>query len=112
MSGLSLSNEFMQGNSENPPKGHSRVRKKVMELPISLPFQKTSADKPNPKQAIGLLSWSKDSQYLITRNDSTPTVLWIWNSQYLELATIFGAKRSNSCSGMGSNIRTSSSMHR
>ncbi|KAF6149891.1 hypothetical protein GIB67_008612 [Kingdonia uniflora] len=52
MSGLSLSNEFMQGNSENPPEGHSRVRYIVMELPISLPFQKPPADKPNPKQGI------------------------------------------------------------
>ncbi|KAF6176735.1 hypothetical protein GIB67_031546 [Kingdonia uniflora] len=92
MSGLSLSNEFMQGNSKNPPEGHSRVRYKVMELPISLPFQKPPADKPNPKQGIGLLSWSKDSQYLFTRNDSMPTVLWIWNSRYLELATILVQK--------------------
>ncbi|KAF6144856.1 hypothetical protein GIB67_001867 [Kingdonia uniflora] len=29
MSRLSLSNEFMQGNSENHPEGHSRVRCKV-----------------------------------------------------------------------------------
>ncbi|KAF6165377.1 hypothetical protein GIB67_018821 [Kingdonia uniflora] len=31
MSGLSLSNEFMQGNSENLPEGHSRVRCKVLK---------------------------------------------------------------------------------
>ncbi|KAF6142046.1 hypothetical protein GIB67_038014 [Kingdonia uniflora] len=31
MSGLSLSNEFMQGNSKNPLVGHSRVRYKVLK---------------------------------------------------------------------------------
>ncbi|KAF6137627.1 hypothetical protein GIB67_036210 [Kingdonia uniflora] len=31
MSGLSLSNGFMQGNSENSPEGHSRVRYKVLK---------------------------------------------------------------------------------
>ncbi|KAF6163101.1 hypothetical protein GIB67_013800 [Kingdonia uniflora] len=63
-----------------------------MELPISLPFQKLPTNKPNPKQGIGLLSWSKDSQYLFTRNDSMPTVLWKWNSQYLKLVAILVQK--------------------
>ncbi|KAF6150674.1 hypothetical protein GIB67_020757 [Kingdonia uniflora] len=31
MSGLYLSNEFMQGNSENPPEGHFTVRYKVLK---------------------------------------------------------------------------------
>ncbi|GKC27634.1 hypothetical protein Tco_1034928 [Tanacetum coccineum] len=31
------------------------------------------------------MSWSKDSQYICTRNDSMPTVLWIWDMNLLEL---------------------------
>lgn len=36
----------------------------------------------------GILSWSTDSQYICTRNDSMPTVLWIWDIRHLELAAI------------------------
>ncbi|CAN0916024.1 WD repeat-containing protein WRAP73 [Linum grandiflorum] len=88
MSELSLNDEFLQGNSEEP----YRVRYEVMEVPISLPFQKPQADKPNPKQGIGLMSWSCDSQYVCTRNDSMPTALWIWDIHRLELAAILVQK--------------------
>ena len=77
MSELSLNDEFLQGNSGkhnsflfyclsdasrlkfivSTPKDVAeepyRVRYEVMEVPISLPFQKPQADKPNPKQGIG-----------------------------------------------------------
>lgn len=33
--------------------GHFKVRYEVMEVPITFPFQKPLADKPNPKQGIG-----------------------------------------------------------
>lgn len=38
---------------EDASEGHFGVRYDVMELPITLPFQKPPADKPNPKQGIG-----------------------------------------------------------
>lgn len=34
------------------------------------------------------MSWSSDSQYICTRNDNMPTVLWIWEVHHLELAAI------------------------
>lgn len=34
------------------------------------------------------MSWSSDSQYMCTRNDSMPTVVWVWDVQRLELAAI------------------------
>lgn len=34
------------------------------------------------------MSWSSDSQFLCTRNDSMPTVMWVWDVQHLELAAI------------------------
>lgn len=34
------------------------------------------------------MSWSSDSLYICTRNDSMPTVLWIWDTRRLELAAI------------------------
>ncbi|KAI3924033.1 hypothetical protein MKW92_004256 [Papaver armeniacum] len=92
MSGLRLSDEFIRGNSDNHPEAPVTVRYKIMELPISLPSLKPPVDKPNPKQGVGLLSWSNDSQYLFTRNDSMPTVLWIWDMRRLELAAILVQK--------------------
>ncbi|CAN0916025.1 WD repeat-containing protein WRAP73 [Linum grandiflorum] len=91
MSELSLNDEFLQGNSDVAEEPY-RVRYEVMEVPISLPFQKPQADKPNPKQGIGLMSWSCDSQYVCTRNDSMPTALWIWDIHRLELAAILVQK--------------------
>ncbi|CAI0450571.1 unnamed protein product [Linum tenue] len=91
MSELSLSEEFLQGNSDAAEEPY-RVRYEIMEVPISLPFQKPQADKPNPKQGIGVMSWSNDSQYIYTRNDSMPTTLWIWDIHHLELAAILVQK--------------------
>ncbi|CAB4269982.1 unnamed protein product [Prunus armeniaca] len=51
MSELCLSDDFAQGN-DDASEGHFRVRYEVTEVPISLPFQKPPADKPNPKQGI------------------------------------------------------------
>lgn len=36
----------------------------------------------------GLLSWSKDSHYICTRNDSMPNAVWIWEMRDLEVAAI------------------------
>ncbi|GAB4825899.1 hypothetical protein Ancab_008766 [Ancistrocladus abbreviatus] len=88
--GLCLSDDLIDGGSENDPEGQSRVRYDIMEVPITLPFQKPPVDKPNPKQ--GLLSWSSDSKYICTRNDSMPTALWIWDISHLELAAILVQK--------------------
>ncbi|PKA61140.1 hypothetical protein AXF42_Ash006036 [Apostasia shenzhenica] len=92
MSKLSLSDDFphnLQGNySEDCAEGYSRVKYELMDFPISLPYQKPAIDKPNPKQGTGLLSWSNDSQFVISRNDSIPNVLWIWGIRRLELAAV------------------------
>ncbi|KAL2540029.1 Transducin/WD40 repeat-like superfamily protein [Abeliophyllum distichum] len=88
MSELSLSDDFVQRSADGVSETHIQVRYDVMEVPITLPSQKPPADKPNPKQGIGLMSWSSDSQYICTRNDNMPTVLWIWEVHHLELAAI------------------------
>ncbi|KAI4384707.1 hypothetical protein MLD38_002825 [Melastoma candidum] len=90
MSELSLSDEYIEGNSD--AQGHYRVKYEVMEVPVAVPFQKPLVDKPNPKQGIGLMSWSGDSQYVCTRNDSMLSALWIWDIRRLELAAILVQK--------------------
>ncbi|CAN4080722.1 unnamed protein product [Withania somnifera] len=94
MSELSLVDDFIQYSSDNASEAHIQVRYNVLEIPINLPSQKPPADKPNPKQGISLMSWSSDSQYISTRNDSMPTVLWIWDINHLELAAILVQKDS------------------
>ncbi|CAH9090720.1 unnamed protein product [Cuscuta epithymum] len=88
MSELSLSDDFAHHNNDEAPERQIHVRYDIMEVPITLPSQKPAVDKPNPKQGIGLMSWSNDSEYICTRNDSMPAVLWIWDVHRLELATI------------------------
>ncbi|XP_022159755.1 WD repeat-containing protein WRAP73 isoform X3 [Momordica charantia] len=92
MSELCLNDEFIEENSEDSTEGHFRVRYDVTEVPVTLPSQKPPADKPNPKQGVGLMLWSKDSQYICTRNDSMPTALWIWDIHHLELTAILVQK--------------------
>lgn len=88
MSELTLSDDLVPQSGDDAAETRIEVRYDVMELPINLPCQKPPADRPNPKQGIGLMSWSSDSLYICTRNDSMPTVLWIWDVQRLELAAI------------------------
>ena len=42
----------------------------------------------NPKMGVGLVAWSPNSQYLATRNDNMPRVLWVWDMQTLALKTV------------------------
>lgn len=46
---------FLKFPWEDTAEGCLSVRYEVMEVPITLPFQKPPADKPNPKQGIGKL---------------------------------------------------------
>ncbi|EFJ17238.1 hypothetical protein SELMODRAFT_115139 [Selaginella moellendorffii] len=79
-------NEIFQ--NENSGDSHVRVRYKVADIPVRIAAQKPPADKPNPKQGIGLLAWSADSRYLLSRNENMPTALWIWDISRLELAAL------------------------
>uniref|UniRef100_A0A803KS83 WD-repeat protein n=1 Tax=Chenopodium quinoa TaxID=63459 RepID=A0A803KS83_CHEQI len=87
IAGLCLSSDPYDSNFDVSER-QIGVRYEVADLPITLPFQKPAMDKPNPKQGIGLMAWSSDSQYIYTRDDTIPTTLWIWDMQQLQLAAI------------------------
>jgi WD40 repeat protein len=36
----------------------------------------------------GLVSWSPDSQFLVTRNDNMPSTLWVWDMATMELSAV------------------------
>ncbi|XP_078442429.1 transducin/WD40 repeat-like superfamily protein [Wolffia australiana] len=90
VSGLRLTDDC--SDADNIAEGHFRVKFKVMDPPFTLPFQKPPPDKPNPKQGIGLLTWSHNSQFLLSRNDSMAGTLWVWDIYHLELAAVLAQK--------------------
>ena len=47
---LHVQNSFVDNGGDTLPTG---VRYKVVELPVTLPYQKAPVDKPNPKQGVG-----------------------------------------------------------
>lgn len=36
----------------------------------------------------GLVSWSPDSQFLVTRNDNMSGSLWVWDMTTMELSSV------------------------
>ena len=59
-------------SSENGSEGQVQVRYDVMEVPITLPFQKPPADKPNPKQGISKLCISFITTFFNLKKLSLP----------------------------------------
>ncbi|KAM3571351.1 hypothetical protein VYU27_006615 [Nannochloropsis oceanica] len=66
-------------------------------LPPSLPFLKPDLTKAFPKMGIGLMAWSTEGgrgegweggRFLLTRNDSMPRVLWVWDLEVPGLAAV------------------------
>mmetsp|Transcript_65310 Transcript_65310/g.206311 ORF Transcript_65310/g.206311 Transcript_65310/m.206311 type:complete len:438 (+) Transcript_65310:104-1417(+) len=74
------------GADEDAPEDLSRYL--VSELPVTIPEKPCDVQKPNPKQGVGMVNWSHDSAYLMTRNENMPTTLWIWDTKRLELAAV------------------------
>ena len=62
-------------------------------LPPSLPSLKPDLTKAFPKMGIGLMAWSTEGgreggRFLLTRNDSMPRVLWVWDLEGPGLAAV------------------------
>lgn len=70
------------------PLGEERSRYSVCSLPQAIPNTKPPQDKPNPKLGVGVVAWSGDSRWLVTRNENMPTAAWIWDMSRLQLATV------------------------
>eukprot|EP01119_Soliformovum_irregulare_P016844 TRINITY_DN4932_c0_g1_i3.p1 TRINITY_DN4932_c0_g1~~TRINITY_DN4932_c0_g1_i3.p1 ORF type:complete len:397 (+),score=64.11 TRINITY_DN4932_c0_g1_i3:154-1344(+) len=69
-----------------------RLQYAINQSSISLPSIKISQTLPNPKMGIGYARFNHDGTYLVTRNDSTPNVAWIWDMMQMELACIIVQK--------------------
>lgn len=55
----------------------------ISPLPVQLLVVKPDPDRANPKVGVSSMAFSSDNRYLATRNDSMPTVLWVWDMQRL-----------------------------
>lgn len=60
----------------------------MLENTVKIPSIKVSADKPNPQLGVGSIAWSPDGNYVASRNDNMPNVLWIWDVSKLLLKTV------------------------
>jgi WD40 repeat protein len=77
---------FRELEYRSTSESHQKTRYELEDLPVQLkPLKVTNYKKANPKIGVGMLGWSADSQYLFTRNDNMPNVLWIWETRKLSL---------------------------
>ncbi|KAI8870828.1 YVTN repeat-like/Quino protein amine dehydrogenase [Ramicandelaber brevisporus] len=45
-------------------------------------------NKPEPRLGIGLMEFSSDGAYLMSRNDNMPNTIWIWDTNTFRLACV------------------------
>eukprot|EP00466_Bigelowiella_natans_P020800 jgi/Bigna1/49573/estExt_Genewise1.C_510121 len=50
-----------------------------------------------PKLGVGLLDWSVNDKFILTRNDNMPHTLWVWNMRLLSLNSIIKHNGSIRC---------------
>ncbi|KAH9647902.1 wd repeat-containing protein WRAP73 [Citrus sinensis] len=65
---------------------------KEVDEPLQLDMSELCLNDDFIQGNSGLMSWSSDSQYICTRNDSMPTTLWIWDICRQEPAAILVQK--------------------
>lgn len=66
----------------------SESRYDAQDPPITLQVVKPDPDKPNPSIGIGVVLFSPDSRYLVTRNDSMPHAVWVWDMPSISLIAL------------------------
>lgn len=49
---------------------------------------KPDLDKPNPKIGISAIQFSCDNRFMLTRNDSMPNIIWIWDMIKFKLTNV------------------------
>jgi len=60
----------------------------VEARPFKLNFIKPQENKPNPLLGVSEMTWSFDSLFVATKNDSIPNVIWIWQISNLSLYSL------------------------
>ncbi|KAF1986400.1 WD40 repeat-like protein [Aulographum hederae CBS 113979] len=60
----------------------------VISQPISPPTASSTPSDPSPKHGISLATFNADGTLIATRDDSTPTTVWIWDLKTLSPRSI------------------------
>lgn len=71
-----------------PPPQQAAGGYAAKRLPLSVPSVRPNPDIPSPKVGVGLLAWSANGTFLITRNDNMPRGLWVWDGVTLLLHSV------------------------
>ncbi len=58
---------------------NDQIRYEVTKSPVNVPSIKPSTEKPNPKIGIGMMEFSPDGRWLLSRNDNMPSCLWLFD---------------------------------
>ncbi|KAI9356321.1 hypothetical protein DFJ73DRAFT_823870 [Zopfochytrium polystomum] len=66
-------------NWVRPVEPRPRLGYEVLQPPVTLPSARADMEKPNPRKGISLIEFSADGQHIITKNDSMPNTLWVWD---------------------------------
>lgn len=57
----------------------------VTMLPDVIPVEQPDAVRPELHQGVGLLAWCASSRFLASRCDTSPRLLWLWDTEHLRL---------------------------
>jgi WD40 repeat protein len=60
----------------------------IEENEVNLPTVRVDPTSPHPKLGIAVLDWELDGNYLLSRNDRTPSTLFIWDIASLQLHSV------------------------
>ncbi|KAF2736338.1 WD40 repeat-like protein [Polyplosphaeria fusca] len=60
----------------------------ITQQPVTPPKAQTEKNAPAPKKGISIMAFNTDGTMCATRDDSTPTTVWIWDLRTLQPLTI------------------------
>jgi len=75
--------------NEHPPELKGPTKYVIAKPPTEIVEMKPDPTSANlPKEGIGMVDWSCNDKYIITRNDNMPHTLWVWNTKLLSLCSV------------------------
>lgn len=77
--------------------GNLQTRYDVYQTPVQLEKMNVEFDRPNPMVGIGFLSFSPCGKYIMSKNDSIPNALFIWDLSKLSLYSIILQMKQITC---------------
>ncbi|KAK3803640.1 hypothetical protein RRG08_023356 [Elysia crispata] len=66
----------------------SQSKYDVVPCPVKVPTTAPTSNKANPRLGVGLLTFSHDNKYMVTRNDNMPCAVWIWDVRRISLCAL------------------------